>query len=278
MRLVSVCGLSAEEMMAGLPDNKKIIKNQFNKQAVRFSNWSPTRDQAYMAELFKYMALSAKDELLAVACGSGEFPLFCAASIHKAHGLDISAGMIELAKSQAKALQLENVFFDLHDVEHLPYENNFFSVVICKSAFHHMQNYSQVFREMMRCCQLKGRLFINDIISYDNDHVSDFFDALDRAIDVSHHARLSSESIAALFIKNKAKILKAQVDEFEFEMSHYISHAEQSRESKPKIDEIIAYGLNDPQISKFLYKKNGKLVFINRAYRILGQKVWIDYY
>ena len=41
---------------------------------------------------------------------------------------------------------------------------------------------------------------------------------------------------------------------------------------KNRIDELIADGINDPQISKFLYRKNGTTVFINRVYGILGQK------
>jgi len=54
-------------------DSKEIVKRQFDKQAQNFSNWSVTKNEAYMQAYFEFIDLQKKDELLDVACGTGEF-------------------------------------------------------------------------------------------------------------------------------------------------------------------------------------------------------------
>ncbi len=78
-------------------DSKEIVKRQFDIQAQNFSNWSVTKNEAYMQAYFEFIDLQKDDELLDVACGTGEFSVFCARRIKRVHGIDISAGMIELA-------------------------------------------------------------------------------------------------------------------------------------------------------------------------------------
>ena len=76
-------------------DSKEIVRRQFDIQAQNFSNWSVTRNEAYMQAYFEFIDLQKDDELLDVACGTGEFSVFCARRIRRVHGIDISAGMIE---------------------------------------------------------------------------------------------------------------------------------------------------------------------------------------
>jgi tRNA/tmRNA/rRNA uracil-C5-methylase (TrmA/RlmC/RlmD family) len=101
-------------------DSKEIVKRQFDMQAQSFSNWSVTKNEAYMQAYFEFIDLEKDDELLDVACGTGEFSVFCARRIKRVHGIDISQGMIELAKKLAQNNGLTNVAFECHDVEHIP--------------------------------------------------------------------------------------------------------------------------------------------------------------
>ena len=132
-------------------DSKEIVKRQFDLQAQSFSNWSVTRNEEYMQAYFEFIGIGKRDELLDIACGTGEFSAFCAGRIKGVHGIDISEGMIELAKSHACANDMTNITFECHDVEHIPCASNSYSVVACRSAFHHMENYPGVFKEMLRC-------------------------------------------------------------------------------------------------------------------------------
>jgi tRNA/tmRNA/rRNA uracil-C5-methylase (TrmA/RlmC/RlmD family) len=100
-------------------NTKEIVKRQFDIQAQNFSNWSVTKNQEYMQAYFEFIGFEREDELLDVACGTGEFSVFCAKRIKRVHGIDISKGMIGLAQENALASGLENITFECHDVEHI---------------------------------------------------------------------------------------------------------------------------------------------------------------
>lgn len=249
------------------------MKRQFDKQAKRFSNWSVTRNEEYMKAYFDFIGFQKEDELLDVACGTGEFSLFCARRIKGAHGIDISEGMIELAKEQASADGLDNATFECHDVENIPCINSSFSVVQCRSAFHHMDDYPRVFEEMLRCCKPGGRLAVQDIMAYEDPMVNSFFEALEREVDVSHNATLHKQEFIDLFIKNQVEVIRSVVVEVELNFREYLNHAVQSESSLEKIKELLEEGLKDKGVSSFLYlNEDNELVLKRAVFLVLGQK------
>ena len=80
----------------------KIIKRQFDKQAQIFSNWSVTKNTEYQKAYFDFCEISPQDTLLDFACGTGDYVIAAAPIVKYVHGVDISRGMIEIAKKQAK--------------------------------------------------------------------------------------------------------------------------------------------------------------------------------
>ena len=226
-------------------DSKEIVKRQFDTQAQNFSNWSVTKNEEYMQAYFEFIDLRKDDELLDVACGTGEFSAFCAKRIKRVYGIDISAGMIELANKLAQTCGLTNVAFECHDVEHIPCAYNSFSVVQCRSAFHHMESYPQVFNEMLRCCERGGRLAIQDIIAYEDQKVNSFFEALEKEVDVSHNATLHRAEFIDLFDRNRVEVIRSFVVEIELNFREYLGHAHQSEGSIEKIGNMLEEGLQD---------------------------------
>ena len=254
-------------------DSKEIVKRQFDLQAENFRNWSVTRNEGYMQAYFKFIGLQQDDELLDVACGTGEFSAFCARRIKAVHGIDISQGMIDLARKQASADGLTNLTFECHDVEHTPCVSNSFSVVQCRSAFHHMENNSLVFKEMLRSCRPGGRLAVQDIMAYEDSRVNSFFEALEKEVDVSHHAALHRKEFIDLFNRNRVEIIRSWVVEVELNFREYLSHAHQSASSLEKIRGLLEEGLQDRDISRFLYlNEDNELVLKRAVFLILGRK------
>lgn len=253
--------------------SKLILKRQFDMQARNFSNWSVTRNEAYMKAYFEFIDLQKDDELLDVACGTGDFSVFCARRIKRVNGIDISEGMIELAHKLAQTSGLANVAFECHDVEHIPCADNSFSVVQCRSAFHHMENYSQVFKEMLRCCEPGGRVAVQDIMAYEGQRVNMFFEALEKEVDVSHNATLHRAEFIDLFHRNQVEMIRSFVVEIELNFREYLGHAFQSEGSIEKIRDMLEKGLQDEDISRFLFmNEDNELVLKRAVFLILGQK------
>jgi ubiquinone/menaquinone biosynthesis C-methylase UbiE len=252
--------------------HKDLVKKQFDQQAAQFSTWIGTNSETILNYLFDFIGFSADDRLLDVACGSGNFAAFCAQRIASASGVDISPKMIALAQTLVSQLTLANLTFSCQDVAQLPFAAGRFSVVTCRSAFHHLADYAQVFQEMVRCCTVGGLVCINDITDYGHPHASKFFDDFDQAIDPSHCARVPLAAVQTLCADCGIKLLKVEAEEFEIDVALYASHALPQHEIAERIDQIVEYGLNDPLISPFLYQKKNKIVFKNKAFRMLGEK------
>ncbi|MCD4669957.1 MAG: methyltransferase domain-containing protein, partial [Actinomycetia bacterium] len=89
--------------------NKKteINRQQFNLQADKFSNWAITHNMEYMKRYYEFCGIVKDDTLLDVACGTGEYAIFCAQKIKEVCGVDLSSKMIEVARKNASELQLE---------------------------------------------------------------------------------------------------------------------------------------------------------------------------
>ena len=104
--------------------SNKIVRDQFNKQAEKFANWSIGKNIEYLNGYYNFCDIQSSDKLLDVACGPGEFTIFIAKRILETRGVDISDREIEIANSLIKEFGLSNIEFDCSDVEKLPYKDN----------------------------------------------------------------------------------------------------------------------------------------------------------
>lgn len=250
----------------------QVIKDQFNKQADKFANWSVGKNVEYLNAYFDFCGIQPSDKLLDVACGPGEFTIFIAKKISEARGVDISEREIEIANDLTKEFGLSNVGFDCSDVENLPYNDNTFSVVVCKSAFHHFLKPDKVFKEMIRCCENKGKISIQDIVAYEDDYVNEFFETFDKLVDISHNRTLNLNEMNKLYHDyeiEKTGEFRLDVD---LNIREYIEHASQERENKIEIENLLSKGQNDYRLADFLFLKNGDLYFKRPVYLILGKK------
>ena len=251
----------------------EIVKRQFDTQAQKFSAWSVTKNIEYQKAYFEFCEINSQDSFLDFACGTGEYAIFAAKQVKTAHGVDISKGMIEIADIQAAEQNLDNVSFSCHPVEQTPFDDESFSIVICRSAFHHFNDYVKIFDEMIRCCQRNGRISIQDIVAYSNKKVDKFFEELECAIDESHHKTLDKEFIQGLYDNRKIKTKKTFEIDIELNFQEYLGHANQSYESKKKIISLVEKGLADTEISKYFILKEDAIFFKRNVFMILGEKL-----
>lgn len=250
----------------------ELVRNQFDKQAENFSNWSVTKNIEYQKAYFDFCEISPQDTLLDLACGTGNYAIFAAPRVKYVQGVDISKGMIGIAQKQAKAAGLTNISFLCHPVESTPFEDESFSIIICRSAFHHFHEYKIIFNEMIRCCQKRGRISIQDIVSYSDTKIDDYFEEFEKEIDISHHKTLSKNYITELYDQRNIRIKNTFEVEIELNVQEYLGHAQQSEEDKAKISDLLEKGLHDPDISKYFIVKDRALFFKREVFVVLGEK------
>lgn len=252
--------------------HKERVRSQFDRQAVSFSRWAVTGNRDYLGRYCDFLGLHRKDCLLDVACGTGEFSLFAAARVGSVTGVDISSGMIARAREQAGGNEAGEVRFLCHDVEKIPLKRGSFSVVVCKSAFHHMEDPSPVFGEMIRCCEAGGRISVQDIISYEDPGVDLFFEEIERQVDPSHYRTLAAGEVLDLYHRSSIEIVRTAEVEVELNLEEYLAHARQTVAAGREVRRLVAEGSRQDRLAPFIVGCGGELGFRRKVLLVLGRK------
>ena len=105
-------------------------------------------------------------KVLDSGCGSGAILMEMCRMFPKAEaiGVDLSDPLLEFARKYAEKEGLSNrVSFEKADVESLPFENDFFDVVINTNMLHIVENPVKMLNEIERVLAPKGGLIFGDI-------------------------------------------------------------------------------------------------------------------
>jgi len=171
------------------------ILDQFTRQADLFQATHRLAEDATRAAL-EVSGVGSEDVVLDVACGPGI--LACAFAKHARHvtGVDITPAMLERAAKLQRESSLQNVEWKSCDVNHLPFGDGSFSMLITRYAFHHFEHPESVLAEMVRVCAPGGKVVVID--SAPPPEKADAFNAVERMRDPSHTAALPAEEIVRM--------------------------------------------------------------------------------
>ncbi len=98
------------------------------------------------------------DIVLDLGCGNGHHLLALAPEIERGIGIDISPGMIDLARARLRSAGKANVAFEVSDAEALKGINNqSIDLAICIGAFEHMLGKRAVLGSIYRVLKFGGR-------------------------------------------------------------------------------------------------------------------------
>jgi ubiquinone/menaquinone biosynthesis C-methylase UbiE len=156
---------TADEVAAAFNDPKLANILYHDWEAGTYDEkWSISFDERcieYARDRFAHVAGRAGwpyGKSLELGCGTGFFTLNLklAGVIDEAHVTDLSPGMVEVAKRNARSLGFE-VEGRVADAERLPYEDESFDIVIGHAVLHHIPDLDACFAEILRVLKPGGR-------------------------------------------------------------------------------------------------------------------------
>ncbi len=192
------------------------ILDQHTKNAAdRFDHWADNYGEDRISPWFRYyqsiamadLDITPKKTFLDVGCGHG-WAVRRARKIYgagKSVGIDISAKMIEKAKSRTP--EGEGFQFLLAGADSIPCPGDEFDAILCTCSFHHYQKPVKVLSEMRRVLRKGGRLALLDP-ARDVSLAIWFQDRFRRYLEESHVTYYTTKEIMELIIKTGFKPVK----------------------------------------------------------------------
>ena len=125
------------------------LKVVYNKGVRPYTNY-PSKLCRY---LFKRFNLNKGDHLLDLGCGRGEFLKEFSALGLNSEGMDCCKSAVELSKGhKIEVCDFEN--------QRLPYPDNYFGVIFCKSVIEHSYCPEKIFKEAYRILKPNGKFIV----------------------------------------------------------------------------------------------------------------------
>src|SRR5262245_42002891 len=89
--------------------------------------------------------------LLDLGCGSGRYAKLFLGQGAAVYGIDVSEQLIDIARRE-----VAGVSFDVADMEHTPFADRFFDIVVSPLAMHYLEDWTGVLQEVRRVLKPGG--------------------------------------------------------------------------------------------------------------------------
>jgi len=136
--------------------------------------------------LLAWGAARRADRVLDVATGGGHTALAFAGIARRVVAYDLTEPMLAAARVHVQDRRAANVDFVAGDAGALPFRDESFDVVTCRTAAHHFVDVAAAVRQIQRVLRPGGSLLLQDILGHDDADASAFILEVERRRDRSH--------------------------------------------------------------------------------------------
>ncbi|MCP3980519.1 MAG: class I SAM-dependent methyltransferase [bacterium] len=152
-------------------DTRKLTR-WYDFQARFYSLWRDSAEHPLIEEVDRALSdVGGERRVLDAACGTGLFgvglarkhPGWCV------HGLDMSFGMLQVARDRARRLGADNVVFQRGDVTRIPFRDGAFDIVVSAGLLPHLNAPQTALEQYRRILAPGGRLIV---VEFDRDSMS----------------------------------------------------------------------------------------------------------
>ena len=177
--------------------HNEVVRTSFTNQLGIFqgedSLFAAQRDmtRAYLGPV------TPDDLVLDVACGAAHASEAAAPFVRLVVGLDLTRALLDEGRARLGRAGITNVLLQEGDATRMPFVDDSFDVVACRSSLHHFADPREQVREMARVCRPTGRVVISDMVAPEA-RTRERYDELHRLIDPSHTALLLDDELVRL--------------------------------------------------------------------------------
>ncbi|MCB9802662.1 class I SAM-dependent methyltransferase [Candidatus Nomurabacteria bacterium] len=142
-------------------EKKKVQLEYYNSTAEKYDSWHTETESAKIVDtwnfsnLQKFIGSKKAEKCLDIACGTGRLSAKLLTIAENVYGVDLSEEVLKIAKNK-----YPNINFTQGESVALPYQDNFFDLVVINGSLHHFFAMEQTFREVFRVLKPEGHFVI----------------------------------------------------------------------------------------------------------------------
>jgi ubiquinone/menaquinone biosynthesis C-methylase UbiE len=136
--------------------------------------------------LLAWGAARRADRVLDVATGGGHTALAFAGIARRVVAYDLTEPMLAAARAHVRGRGAATVEFVAGDAGDLPFRDESFDVVTCRTAAHHFADVAAAVRQIYRVLRPGGSLLLQDILGHDDAASAAFILEVEKRRDPSH--------------------------------------------------------------------------------------------
>ncbi|MGO1119781.1 class I SAM-dependent methyltransferase [Rhodovibrionaceae bacterium A322] len=157
----------------------------WNRIAAKYAKQPIANEAAYQTKLqITREYLTPDSELLEIGCGTGSTALLHAPLVRQITAIDFSSAMIDIARDKAREQNIENVAFEVKDINELALPDNAMDMVLALSVLHLMADKEAVIQQVFRMLK-PGGVFVTSTVCLSGFwHVFRFLGPIGRALNL----------------------------------------------------------------------------------------------
>jgi ubiquinone/menaquinone biosynthesis C-methylase UbiE len=260
-----------------MPDSphKAVVQESFTLQADAYAVAPTVADPARIACLVDAIAPPPEARVLDVACGPGFLALAFAQRCREAIGLDLTDAPLAIAEKNCHQRGLTNIRFQRGDADHLPFADSDFDAVVCRLAFHHLEEPERVLREMTRVCRPQGRVAVEDLVTSQHRARGDYQNHFERLRDPSHTRALAPSELLALFTAAGLEIERLYSGELVQNLERWLANSQTPPGVAAQVRALIERDAREDLSGTRPFFENGQWFFHHPTLAVVARRLGV---
>jgi ubiquinone/menaquinone biosynthesis C-methylase UbiE len=252
-------------------EQRRLILDQFTRQAVPFAQMPAHSNDAANRLLIDLAGVGPEDTVLDVACGPGLVACALAEVARHVIGLDLTPAMIEQARERQRSRGLTNLTWMVGDALPLPLPDGVFSVVVTRYSFHHFLDPKGVLAEMVRVCSPGGRVAVIDVFTSSPEQ-AEAYNRVEKLRDPSHVRALSLQELTGLCHDAGLRDLKTSFFKMEMALEALLAASFPNPGDADRIRQAFADDIGVDRLGVGANRRDGAIYFAFPIIIIVGQR------
>lgn len=241
------------------------IRDQFTRQADAYIRMQQTTDEEALGKLIALTEVQSDHRVLDVACGPGFLTMGFARRCAEVIGFDATSEFLARAWEEAARRGLRNIQFQEGDAERLPFAADWFDVVSCRAAFHHLVRPERVLAEMKRVLKPTGRILIADMIAAEDREKAEYHNKIERLCDPTHTRALAESEFDHMFDTERLAVVLRPKITLHYTLSEWMEHGGPGEKAAQEIVALMEASLDVDRSGLKVRREDGVLRFSHTA-------------